>query len=531
MSERLTKSAGLIGLATLGSRILGLVRDQAQAFFFGTGWQADAFVVATRIPGLLRELFAEGAMSAAFVPTLTRTLTKEGKEAAWRLGSQVVNGLLVVTGIVVVLGLIFAEPITWLVTDDKFINNPNDPFPLTVMLTRWNMPFLMLIAIAAAFMGMLNALRKFAIPAASPAMFNVVFILATVTLVPLFRSLGIETTMALSIGMLGGGLAQIAVQWPALRREGYRHQWILNPRDPVLREMLILLGPGTIGVAAAQINLLVNTWLATSTEGAPAALRFAFQLMYLPIGIFGVSVATATIPDLARHATDAAHDAMIKTVSWAIRLMIVLSVPAIVGLMVLAVPIVELIYQRGQFDPTSTLMTAGALAFYAPGILGYSIVKIASPSFYSLREARTPVIVSMVTIAVNLVLNIWLNSVYGFKGLALGTAIAANVNAGLLLFLLSRRLGGSDGARITRTFLKTAVAAAVMGLAAYYAQQGLHSAFSEPAFFHRLIRVFGSIAAGLGVLALMAYLLRLEEFSIAMERVLGRLRRSASIEK
>jgi putative peptidoglycan lipid II flippase len=380
MSERLTKSAGLIGLATLGSRVLGLVRDQAMATFFGTGWQADAFVVATRIPGLLRDLFAEGAMSAAFVPTLTRTLTKQGKDAAWRLGSQVVNGLLLVTGTLVLVGIIFAPQITRLVVDDKFISYPGK-YDLAVTLTRWNMPFLMLIAIAAAFMGMLNGLRKFFIPAMSPAMYNVVFILATVTLVPLFRSMGVETTMALSIGMLGGGLAQIVSQWPSLRREGYRHRWILNPKDPVLREVLVLMGPGTIGVAAAQINLLVNTWLATSVDGAAAALRYAFQLMYLPIGIFGVSVATATIPDLARHAAEDAHDRMIKTVSWAIRLMIVLSIPAIVGLVVLSGPIVELIYLRGRFDSNSLWMTAGSLAFYAPGILGYSIVKSPRPVF------------------------------------------------------------------------------------------------------------------------------------------------------
>jgi putative peptidoglycan lipid II flippase len=530
VSERLTKSAGLIGLATLGSRILGLVRDQAQAFFFGTNWQADAFVVATRIPGLLRELFAEGAMSAAFVPTLTRTLTKEGKDAAWRLGSQVVNGLLVVTGILVLLGVAFAEPLTRLFADENFINRPGT-FQLTVMLTRWNMPFLMLIAVAAAFMGMLNSLRKFFIPSISPAMFNVVFIVATITLVPLFRRLGMEPTMALSIGMLGGGLAQIVSQWPTLRREGYRHQWILNPRDPVLRDVLVLMGPGTLGVAAAQINLLVNTWLATSVEGAPAALRFAFQLMYLPIGIFGVSVATATIPDLARHAAEGAHDAMIRTVSWAIRLMIVLSIPAIVGLVVLSGPIVEMIYRRGAFNAQSALMTAGALAFYAPGILGYSIVKIASPSFYSLREARTPVIVSLITIAVNLVLNLWLNSIYGFRGLALGTAIAANVNAVLLVFLLARRLGGGDGARIGRTFAKTCLAAAVMGVAAYYSQQWLHGVFNDFSLWHRVIRVAGAIGISLGVLALMAHLLRLEEFSVAVNRILARFRQSASIEK
>ncbi len=416
----------------------------------------------------------------------------------------------------------FAEPLTTLFAED-FGSRPGK-LELTIQLTRVNMPFLMLIAVAAAFMGMLNALRKFFVPAMSPAMFNVVFIVATVTLVPLFRSLGLQPVMALSVGMLGGGLAQILVQWPSLRREGYRHQWILNPSDPVLREVLVLMGPGTLGVAAAQINLLVNTWLATSVDGAAASLRFAFQLMYLPIGIFGVSVATATIPDLARQAAEGSHDKMAATVSWAIRLMIVLSVPAIVGLIVLAGPIVELIYQRGLFNSESTLMTAGALAFYAPGILGYSIVKIASPSFYSLREARTPVIVSVATIIVNLALNLWLNSIYSFKGLALGTAIAANVNAGLLLYLLSKRLGGGDFPRILRTLVKTSVAAAAMGVAAYYAQAWLQTVFTEPHTVHRLVRVGGAIGVALAVLAGTAHLLRIEEFGAAMSRVLGRLR-------
>jgi putative peptidoglycan lipid II flippase len=204
--------------------------------------------------------------------------------------------------------------------------------------------------------------------------------------------------------------------------------------------------------------------------------------------------------------------------------MIVLSVPAIVGLIVLAGPIVELIYQRGQFNAQSTLMTAGALAFYAPGILGYSIVKIASPSFYSLREARTPVIVSVTTIIVNLVLNLWLNSIYSFRGLALGTAIAANVNAGLLLYLLSKRLGGGDFPRVLRTLVKTSVAAALMGVAVYFTQAWLQTVFTEPHLTHRLIRVVGAIGVGLGVLAATAHLLRLEEFGVALARVLGRFR-------
>jgi putative peptidoglycan lipid II flippase len=526
MTERLGRSAGIIGLATLGSRVLGLVRDQAQAFFFGTDDKAEAFVVATRIPSLLRELFAEGAMSAAFVPTLSRTLARDGKDAAWRLGSQVINGLLLVTGAVTIAGILFAGGLTSLIASD-YATTPGK-LELTTELTRINMPFLMLIAVAAACMGMLNALRKFAIPAASPAMFNVVFILSTVILVPVFRSAGVEDITALSVGMLGGGLAQILIQAPSLRREGYRHQWILNVRDPGLREVLLLMGPGTLGAAAAQINLLVNTWLATSIDGAAASLRYAFQLMYLPIGIFGVSIATAAIPELARQAHERALASMSGTVSWGIRLMMVVSIPAIVGLIVLAYPIIELVFERGAFDAESTLMTAGALAFYAPGILGYSIVKIASPGFYSLQEARTPVIISLVTIAANLGLNLWLSAWYQERGLALGTALASLLNAGLLLYFLSRRLGGLEAGRIALTFLKVCLAAAAMGAAAYY----VHSALvvylpdpPDPSSWIRFVRVFSAIAAALAVLAAAAHLLRMEEFREAAQRILGRLRR------
>jgi putative peptidoglycan lipid II flippase len=526
MSERMGWAAGVIGLATLGSRLLGLVRDQATAYYFGTDWKAEAFIVATRIPALLRELFAEGAMSAAFVPTMTRTLAKDGRDAAWRLGSQVINGLLLVTGAFTLVGILFAGWLTWLVASD-YADTPGK-LELTRQLTRINLPFLMLIAVAAACAGMLNSLRKFMIPAASPAMFNVVFILSTLILVPVFRAAGWNDVMALSVGMLGGGLAQILIQWPALRREGYRHQWTLDLRDPGLREVLILMGPGTLGVAAAQINLLVNTWLATGTDGAAAALRYAFQLMYLPIGIFGVSIATAAIPELARQATDRDHASMSRTISWAIRLMLVLSIPAIVGLIVLAYPIIELVFERGAFDAQSTGYTAAALAFYAPGILGYSIVKIASPGFYSLQEPRTPVLISLFTIAVNLALNFWLNAHYGFKGLALGTAIAANVNAGLLLFILSRRLGTGDFPRIAVTFAKVCVAAAVMGLATYYTEAWLHVRFADPSLSHRLIRVFGAITTGLAVLALTAQALRLEEFRIAVTRVMGRIKKSGN---
>jgi putative peptidoglycan lipid II flippase len=335
--------------------------------------------------------------------------------------------------------------------------------------------------------------------------------------------------MAMSAGMLLGGIAQIAMQWPALRREGYRHEWILNPRDPGLHEVLVLMGPGTLGVAAAQVNLLVNTLLATNESGAAVALTYAFRLMYLPIGIFGVSVATAAIPDLARQAAAGSLRDMGRTLSWGLRLMLMLSVPATVGLMVLSSPIVELIFQRGEFGPESTARVAGALFYYAPGIIGYSVVKLASPGFYSLQDARTPVMVSVATILVNVGLNVWLDHLMGFRGLALGTAIAANVNALLLLGLLRGRIGGIEAPRVLVSLLKIGAASVLMGFAAHYGEAWLRTALPGGVLgsveIARVVRVTGAIAAGVGTLALAAWLLRIEEFSQALGRVVARFRR------
>ena len=522
MTERLARSAGLIGLATFAGRILGVGRDILMAVYFGTGHDADAFGVATRIPTLLRDLFAEGAMSAAFVPTFTRYLTREGRAAAWRLGSEVINALLIVTGVLVILGIVFADPLVGRIAAE-YARVPGK-LEETIQLTRVNMPFLLLIAVAAACMGMLNALKRFFVPAFSPAVYNVVFIVCLAAGVPLFRAIGLAPVMAMSAGMLLGGLAQIVVQWPLLHREGYRHAWTIDPRDPALRELLVLMGPGALGVAAAQVNLLVNTVLATNESGAVAALQYAFRLMYLPIGIFGVSIATAAIPDLARQAAVGSYPDMRRTLSTGLRLMLMLNVPATIGLMVLSGPIIELVFQRGQFTSDSTLRVASALFFYAPGVIGYSIVKIASPSFYSLQDARTPVAIGVVTILANIGLNIWLDRLMGFRGLALGTAIAANVNACLLLVLLARRLGGIDARRVMISLVKITAASAVMGVAAYYGESWLHARLPGRwlglAELPRLARVLGGIGAGLGTLALTAWLLRIEELSQAIHRVL-----------
>ena len=524
-SARLARSAGLIGIATMTSRVLGLVRDQVLAYLFGAGNAMDAFNVAFRIPNLARDLFAEGAMSAAFVPTFTRRLTLQGRDEAWRLGNQLVNALLLATGVLVVAGIVFAKPLIELLAPG-YASEPGK-LALTTTLTRIMLPFLTLVAVAVALMGMLNSLRRFFVPALSPAMFNVAMILSAVALVPIMPRFGLQPIVGMAFGALLGGLGQVAVQCPALSREGYRYRAVLDYRDAGLREMFRLMGPGTLGLAAVQINLLVNMILATGQgTGAVSWLSYAFRLMYLPIGLFGVSIATATLPDLARQAARQELAGMRETISSGLRMMLMLNVPATVGLITLASPTVALIFERGSFTSADTAATAAALVFYAPGLLGYAAVKITVPSFYALRDSRTPVLVSIGSVLVNIGLNLWLVRVIGYRGLALGTAIAASLNASVLLALLGRRLGGLDAVRIATAFGKIAMASVIMGLAVIGMEHWLSRMWPDPGLLPQLARLLTTIASGLAVLALSGRAMRIHELEGLRQRLTARLTRS-----
>jgi len=528
MSVRLARSAGLISIATMGSRLLGVAREVVLAAMFGasSGPAMDAYNVAFRVPNLLRDLFAEGAMTAAFVPTFTRTLNARGREAAWRLGNLVMNALIVATTVVVVLGIVLADPITRVLASGHAFQTVPGKFDLTVQLTRVMMPFLTTVAVAVAMMGMLNSLHKFFVPAFSPAMFNIATIVCAFALVPVMPYFGLPKIAGIAIGTVLGGLGQIAVQWPSLRKEGFRYQPILDFRDPALREILRLMGPGTLGLAAVQINVAVNTALAsTQPEGSVSFLQYAFRLMYLPIGLFGVSIATAALPDLSKQAGETDKAPMRSTISAGLRMMLMLNVPATIGLIALAGPIVELILQRGQFQPKDTAATAAALMFYAPGLLGYSAVKIASPSFYALGDSRTPVITSVASVLFNLMLNLVLVQFLGYRGLALGTAIAALFNAVTLLVLLSRRLDGLEEPRLFSAFVKIVIASVAMGLVAHFVSDWLVTVLPGGSLQRKGIRVFGAIGVAVVVLIATARLLRIEELNDAIKSVTRRLGR------
>ena len=521
-SSGLLRSAGVISAATMTSRLLGLIRDQVLAYLFGAGNAMDAFYVGFRIPNLMRDLFAEGAMSAAFVPTFTKRLTAEGRTQAWQLGNQLINALLIVTGLLVTIGIIFAAPLVMLFAGH--FNEVPGKLELATTLTRIMLPFLSLVAIAAAFMGMLNSLQRFFTPALSPAMFNLAMIASGFALVPLMPSVGLPPIAGMAIGALIGGVGQVVLQWPALHHAGYRYRPILNLRDPGLREILRLMGPGILGLAAVQINLLVNTILATGEgTGAVSWLSYAFRLMYLPIGLFGVSIATAALPTLSRQAARENPEEMRQTISNGLRLMFMLNVPATLGLVTLASPIVALIFERGSFTPADTAATAAALMCYAPGLLGYSTVKIAVPSFFALRDSRTPALISVGSVVLNVALNLLLIRLMGYRGLALGTAVAALVNAAALLYLLQRRLGGLEGPRIAMAFVKISVASTLMALAAFGTEQWLATTWPGLGVWHQATRLGTAISAGLIVLATAARALKIEEFDDVRRWLLTRL--------
>jgi putative peptidoglycan lipid II flippase len=526
-SSRLARSAAAAGAATMSSRILGLVREMVLAQYFGAGPAMAAYNVAFRIPNLVRDLFAEGAMSAAFVPTFTKYLTSSGKEPAWRLANLVINALAVITGLLVLLGIVFAEPLVRLMTDNDYTRDPAQ-LALTVQLARLMLPTLTFIALAAALMGMLNSLHHFFVPAFSPAMFNVVTILCAYFVLPFMPGLGIEPILAIAAGTLLGGVAQLAIQWPPLRSEGFRYRPVIDVNDDGLKRVLVLMGPGTIGLAATQINVLVNTWLATSQQiEAVNWLQYAFRLMYLPIGLFGVSIATATLPAVSRHNIEDNRAAVRNTVADGLSLMVMLNVPATLGLIVLAVPIVRLLFEHGVFTSADTLATAAALQFYAVGLVGYSVVRITSPTFYALGRNRIPVIVSVITVLVNAGLNIALVQVMGYRGLALGTSIAALFNAGTLLYLLRRHLDGLNGRRLLSSVTRITVAAAVMGVAAAVSLPSIETWIQGEAIVMQAVRLALVIGFALIVLAAIAWVLRISEFKQGVAMVTRRLRRFA----
>jgi putative peptidoglycan lipid II flippase len=444
------------------SRLLGLAREQLFAALLGASMFADAFVVAFRIPNLLRDLFAEGALSQAFVPTFRQQLKAASPHDAYELANKVAGTLVLVIGALVLAGTLFAPAIVGAMAGD-YADIPGK-FELTVTLTRVMLPFLMIVSLAAVAMGMLNAQDRFAAPALAPAMFNVTSICTGLGMW-LAGVSGRWVAIGWALGTLLGGLAQLAIQAPSLIRTGYRPRLRsdVRLRDPRTRRVARLMAPAVIGLAAVQVNVFINTWFASSEPGAVAWLNYAFRFLQLPIGVFGVAIATVATTRYADAAAVVDHARMMRLLIDGLRLVLFLTVPATVGLFVMGKPIIQLIYERGQFGYHDALMTTAALELYIVGLVAYAAVKVIVPAFYAIDSPRIPVIASMTAVAANVTLSAVLHPRYGFRVLALGTAIAATLNF-LVLFVAAQRCIWRDGVgELLRHALTIGAVAAVMG--------------------------------------------------------------------
>ncbi len=464
MAMRMGRAVWL-SAATMASRVLGLVRDQIFAALVGVNRFSDAFVIAFRIPNLLRDLFAEGALSSAFVPTFADYHANRGREAAYRLANILVGLVLLVVGTLVLLGIGLAPQIVRLLAPGFEAGQ----VLFAAKLTRIMMPFLLLVSLAAAAMGMLNAQGRFTAPALAPALFNVGSIAVGLGLWAAGQ--GPRTAViGWSVGTLFGGLLQLLAQAPALWRLGYRPRPLVSRADlaePGLRRIGRLMGMAVVGLSATQVNIVVNSIFASHEVGANTWLQYAFRLMQLPLGVFGVAIATVAGAGVAQRAAARDMEGVRETLGSAMRLVAFLNVPSMVGLMVLSDPIVALIYQHGRFGAADTAGTAAALVFYAAGLYFYSAVKVFAPAFYALDEARVPMLGSILGMVSNVALNVALYPVLGYRGVALGTSLAATANFAVLAIAWKRLHGGLGGEGIYRQLLRVCTAAGIMAVAAW----------------------------------------------------------------
>jgi putative peptidoglycan lipid II flippase len=482
-----------VSAATMASRVLGLVRDQLFAIIVGANRFSDAFVVAFRIPNLLRDLFAEGALSSAFVPTFADAHRNRGSETAWRLANTVVGLVLAVVGALVLAGTIFADGIVRAIA-------PGLAEPvLATLLTRVMMPFLLLVSLAAVAMGMLNASGRFTAPALAPALFNVGSIVVGLGL----WAVGWPPERAVvgwSAGTMLGGLLQLAVQFPPLRALGYRLRPLLSRAalaDPGVRRIGRLMAPAVIGLSATQVNVFVGTYFASNDQaGAVSWLQYAFRLMQLPLGVFGVAIATVAGAGVAQRAAAKDMAAVRDTLGSGLRHVAFLNVPSAVGLALLAEPIIGLIYEHGRFAAADTARTAEALLFYALGLYAYSAVKVLAPAFYALDDTRLPVVGSVLGMGANVALNVALFPVLGFRGVALGTSLAAGANFAVLAVAWRRRHGGLRGAGLAPHLARVLAACVPLAIAAWGTWRGLDRLLPAGGLGRQLALGLVPVAAG-----------------------------------
>lgn len=547
--QSVAKSAGIVSIAVMFSRVLGLVREKIFAHFFGAGFLYDAFLVGFRIPNLLRDLFAEGALSAAFVKVFTDYQIKKSEIEAWKLASLVFNCLAVSLSLVTILGIIFAPTIVPILA----WGFPPEKAALAITLTQVMFPFILLVALAALAMGVLNTKGRFGIPASASTAFNIssiVFGLICAFYLSggsweisddknLIPSVAAQwAIIGMAIGTLIGGAFQLFVQVPSLLKVGFRFSSKLSFRDEGVRRVMRLMGPAIIGTSAIQIKVLVDTFVVSGIDGGQSWLSYAFRLMQFPIGIFGVAIGTAAIPTLSRLASEGNFDKFRSTLSDAIKLVFLLTIPSACGLIVLGEPIIRLIYQGGRFDGIDTNMTAWALGAYSIGLAGYAAIKVLSPSFYALDDAKTPMYVSIASIIIHIAVSFGMMKLlstvgvsesrpngFGHVGVALATSTVALVNFFALAFLMRKKIERLNGRDIAGSFIRIVFSAILMSAICYSSYWFIKSQLGIETLVARFVEVIIPMLLGGCVFVIVAKLLKISELErlySGIARKLGR---------
>jgi len=505
----ISRRVGTVSFYTFLSRVLGLVRDAVLAWAFGATRMADAFFVAFRIPNLLRRFVAEGALTVAFVPVYTEYLKKSrqnGREAA----SVIFTYLSMFLVGIVILGVVFAPWIVRLMAWG-FSAEPGK-FELTVYLTRIMFPYIFFISLMALAMGILNSLKRFAAPAAAPILLNAAIIFGATVLWKFFD----VPTVGLAIGVLIGGVLQLALQIPFLIKEGMIPRINFNWRHKALKGLLFLMIPSAFGAAVYQVNVLIVTLMASFLpDGSVSYLWYADRVSEFPLGIFAIAVATATLPTLSDHAAAKDIESLKETINYSLRLTFLIAIPSAVGLFLLSGLSISVLFERGDFGPSTAVATAGALAIFALKIPFVSGVRNIVPAFFALRDARTPVYIATVAVVVNAVVAMALMGSMLHLGLASALVISSVVNFFLLLYFLRRKVGALGCRRLVASIVKTCIASVVMGVAIIYAKEFVHAG-AMTSLWTRGITLFLLIAGGVLIFMIITRIINVDEYHALM---------------
>jgi putative peptidoglycan lipid II flippase len=515
------RSAGTVSIAVFASRILGLIREQVFAAMFGAGYAYDAFIVAFRIPNLLRDLFAEGALSSAFVAVFTDYKTNKGSDATWQLANNVITAVMLVVGFISLLGIFLSKNIVSIISPE-FSLVPGKQ-ELTILMTSIMFPFLLLISLSAVVMGILNTMGKFFVPAMASSYFNLGSIISGIAFAFILPGLGFHPIVGMAIGVMIGGVLQLGVQIPSLKKQGFQFKPYVKFSDKGLIRIFKLMVPAIIGLSATQINIFINTIFASScAEGSVSWLSYAFRILMFPIGLVGVSLSIATMPVISSHASKGDMPMLKKDYVSSTVLSFIFSVPATFGLIFLSQPIIRVIFEHGNFNAVDTLNTASALELYAFGLFAYASLKIIVPVFYALNKTKYPVIGSFMTIILNICIIMATLRTYQHKAIALSTALCIIANFIFLSVVLYREIKGYEIGYLIECLLKIVPVSFLMGAGAYWINKLCLNMLGKIAFGN-LISLFTAIIAGAVFYGALISVMGIKEVTLIKRKVISKL--------